>query len=139
MKNFKFKIHDNNYKVQIKAHEGNVIDLEVNGTSYSVTLKEDVKTTKTPTLVRSASKRPSEPLKVNPTSKKTKIVSPIPGVILSIDVKVGDIIQAGDRLLVLEAMKMENNITTEKSGKIIAIHVSQGQQVLQNELMIELE
>jgi len=139
MKNFKFKIRDNNYNVKILSHEGNKIELEVNGTSYSVKMKEEIKKTKTPTLVRAASKRPSEPLKVNPSSSKTKIVAPIPGVVLSLDVKVGDIIKVGDRLLVLEAMKMENNITSEKSGTITAVNVSVGQQVLQNEIMIELE
>ena len=139
MKNFKFKIRDNNYNVKILSHEGNKIELEVKGTSYSVKMKEEIKKTKTPTLVRAASKRPSEPLKVNPSSSKTKIVAPIPGVVLSLDVKVGDIIKVGDRLLVLEAMKMENNITSEKSGTITAVNVSVGQQVLQNEIMIELE
>ena len=139
MKNFKFKIHDNNYNVKIVSHEENVIKLEVNGTSYSVKMKEEVKKVKTPTLVRAASKRPSEPLKVNPSSSKTKIVAPIPGVILSIDVKVGDTIKVGDRMLVLEAMKMENNIVSEKAGVITAIHISSGQQVLQNEIMLELE
>jgi len=139
MKNFRFKIHDNNYNVKIVSHEGSMIELEVNGTSYSVKMKEEIKKTKTPTLVRAASKRPSEPLKVNPSSSKTKIVAPIPGVVLSLDVKVGDVIKVGDRLLVLEAMKMENNITSEKSGTITAINVAVGQQVLQNELMIELE
>ena len=82
MKSFKFKIHDNNYKVNLLSHEGNNIELEVNGTKYDVKLKEDIKTTKTPTLVRSASKRPVEPLKVNPSSKKTKILAPIPGTIM---------------------------------------------------------
>ena len=139
MKNFKFKIHDNNYNVKILSHEASVIKLEVNGTSYSVKMKEEVKKVKTPTLVRAASKRPSEPLKVNPSSSKTKIVAPIPGVILSIDVKVGDTIKVGDRMLVLEAMKMENNIISEKAGVITAIHISSGQQVLQNEIMLELE
>ena len=139
MKNFKFKIHDNNYNVKIVSHEENVIKLEVNGTSYSVKMKEEVKKVKTPTLVRAASKRPSEPLKVNPSSSKTKIVAPIPGVILSIDVKVGDTIKVGDRMLVLEAMKMENNIVCEKAGTITSINISVGQQVLQDELMIELE
>ena len=139
MKNFKFKIHDNNYKVNIKSHDGNVIQLEVNGTSYSVTMKEDIKKTKTPTLVRAASKRPAEPLKVDPSSQKTKIVAPIPGVIMSIDVKVGDALKIGDRMLVLEAMKMENNIVCEKAGIITALHIAVGQQVLQDELMIELE
>ena len=139
MKNFKFKIRDNNYNVKILSHEGNKIELEVNGTSYSVKMKEEIKKTKTPTLVRAASKRPSEPLKVNPSSSKTKIVAPIPGVVLSLDVKVGDTIKVGDRLLVLEAMKMENNIVSEKAGTITDVKVSVGQQVLQNEIMIELE
>lgn len=138
MKNFKFKIYDNNYNVRIISHEDNVIDLEVNGTAYSVTLKEEVKVKKTPTLVRSASKRPAEPLKVNPSSSKTTIVAPIPGIVLSIDVKIGDEIKVGDRLLVLEAMKMENNITSEKAGKVSAINVQAGQQVLQDEVLIEL-
>ncbi|MFO7672945.1 MAG: biotin/lipoyl-containing protein [Lutibacter sp.] len=57
---------------------------------------------------------------------------------MSIDVKVGDTIKVGDRLLVLEAMKMENNITSEQSGVVSAVHVNAGQQVLQSELMIEL-
>ncbi|MBT8299875.1 MAG: acetyl-CoA carboxylase biotin carboxyl carrier protein subunit [Maribacter sp.] len=139
MKNFKFKIRDNNYNVKILSHEGNKIELEVNGTSYSVNMKEQIKKTKTPTLVRAASKRPAEPLKVNPSSSKTKIVAPIPGVVLSLDAAVGDVIKIGDRLLVLEAMKMENNIVSEKAGTITAVNVKVGQQVLQNEIMIELE
>lgn len=138
MKNFKFRINSNNYNVRILSHEDNIIDLEVNGTSYSVKLSEEVKAKKTPTLVRSASKRPAEPLKVSPSSSNTKIVAPIPGTVLSIDVKVGDEIKVGDRLLVLEAMKMENNIASEKSGTVTAVHVKVGQQVLQNEVMVEL-
>ena len=139
MKDFKFKIHDNNYKVRVLSHEGNMIDIEVNGTSYTVKMKEEIRQTKTPTLVRSASKRPAEPLKVNPASQKTKIFSPLPGSIMSISIKVGDQINEGDSLLVLEAMKMENNIIAEKGGVVTAVHVSAGQQVLQNDLLIELE
>lgn len=137
MKNFKFRIYENNYNVRILSHEDNIIDLEVNGTSYSVKLKEEIKVTKTPTFVRSASKSP-EPLKMNANTSSAKISAPIPGTVLTIDVKVGDIIKVGDRLLVLEAMKMENNIASEKAGTVTAIHVVAGQQVLQNELMVEL-
>ncbi len=139
MKSYKFKVNANGYTVNIKSHEDNIINLEVNGTSYEVIMKEDIKKTKTPTLVRAASKQPSVPLKVNPKSRKTKIVAPIPGIILSLNVKVGDTIKENDLLLVLEAMKMENNIVSEKSGVITAINVVVGQQVLQDELMIELE
>jgi len=139
MKSFKFKIHENNYKVNVLSKEGNIIELEVNGTQYSVKLNEEIKTSKTPTLVSSASQRPVEPLKVNPSTQRTKILAPIPGTILVVDVKVGDTVKIGDRLVQLEAMKMENNITSEKSGVIRAVHVVKDQKVLQNELMIELE
>ena len=139
MKSYKFKVNENGYTVNIKSHEGNIIQLEVNGTSYEVKMKEEVKKTKTPTLVRAASKQPAAPLQVNPKSAKTKIVAPIPGVVLSIDVKVGDTLKVGDRMLVLEAMKMENSIVCEKAGTITAIKISVGQQVLHDELMIELE
>lgn len=139
MKNFEFKINENTYSVKIVSHEKNIIELEVNGTSYAVKMKEAIAKAKTPTLVRAASQRPSEPLKVNPSSSKTTIVAPIPGVVLSIDIKVGETIKVGDRLMVLEAMKMENNIVSEKAGVVTAVKVTVGQQVLQNEIMIELE
>ena len=139
MKTYKFKVNENGYTVNIKSQEDNIINLEVNGTKYEVVMKEDIKKTKTPTLVRAASKRPAEPLKVNPKSSKARIVAPIPGVVLSIDVKVGDTLKVGERMLVLEAMKMENNIVCEKAGTITAIKITAGQQVLQDEVMIELE
>ncbi|WP_157207629.1 biotin/lipoyl-containing protein [Mariniflexile maritimum] len=139
MKNFTFRINENNYGVKIVSHENNIIDLEVNGTTYSVKMKEEVKSLKTPTLVRKPSSTAIEPLKVNPNAGKSKIVAPIPGVVLSINVNLGDVIKVGDPLLVLEAMKMENSITSEKSGKVTAINVKVGQQVLQSEVMIELE
>ena len=138
MKNFKFNIHENNYNVHIISHEGNMINLEVNGTKYEVKMKDEVKKNKTPTLVRSALKPAAQPAKMN-VSTKTKILCPIPGVILSINIKVGDTLTIGDTMLVLEAMKMENNITAEKAGTVTAIHIAVGDQVLQSALMIELE
>ena len=141
MKNFTFKINQNNYSVKIVSQEDNTIDLEVNGTSYSVKMKEEIRTQKTPTLVRRPTRTENvEPVKVNPSSSsKTKITAPIPGVILSLNVKVGDTIKENDPLLVLEAMKMENSIVSEKSGVVSAVNVKVGQQVLQGEVMIELE
>lgn len=139
MKNFTFKINENNYSVKIVSHEDNVIDLEVNGTSYSVKMKEDIKRVKTPILVRTPSKGNIEPVKVSAPSSKSTITAPIPGVVFALNVKVGDVIKEDDQVLILEAMKMENSIAAEKGGKITAIHVKVGQQVLQGEVMIELE
>lgn len=138
MRHFKFKIYDNNYHVRIVSHEDNFIDLEVNGTPYTVEMDTKTKKVKTPTLVRPTAKRPSEPLRVSPSSSKEKILAPIPGTVVSIDVKVGDVIKVDDRLLVLDAMKMENHITAEKAGTVSAILVTPGQQVLQSDVLIEL-
>ena len=138
MKNFKFKIYDNSYSVKIVSHEDNLINLEVNGTDYVVEMKAEVKKTKTPILVRSAAKTPSAPVKVNPSSSTTKILAPIPGIVVSIDVKVGDVIKVNDRLLELDAMKMENQIAAEKAGTVTAVLIKPGQQVLQSEVLIEL-
>lgn len=138
MKNFTFRINENNYGVKILSHENSTIELEVNGTSYSVKMKEEIKKVKTPTLVRKPANAAIEPVKINTVTSRAKILAPIPGVILSINVKVGDMVKENDLILVLEAMKMENSIVSEKSGVITAINVAVGQQVLQGEVMIEL-
>jgi len=142
MKNFTFNINDNSYSVRIVSQEKSTINLEVNGTAYTVKMEEELKTSKTPTLVRSAPKVSQEPAKIKTAATsagKVGISAPIPGVVLSLNVKVGDAVNVGDTLLVLEAMKMENNITADKPGTVSAINVSVGQQVLQSEVMIELE
>lgn len=142
MKNFTFKINENNYNVKIVSHEGNMIDLEVNGTAYSVKMKEEISTKKTPTLVRKPLREQSSaPVKVGPTPSASghKVLAPIPGVIFSLKVKIGDTVKKNDLLCVLEAMKMENNILAEHDGVVKAINVTVGQQVLQDQVMIELE
>lgn len=66
-----------------------------------------------------------------------KIYSAIPGVIKKIYVKEGDIINRDDRLLILEAMKMENSVRSHLEGKIKKIHVTEGVKVMKNQLLIE--
>ena len=102
-------------------------------------MKEDIKTVKTPTLVRTPSKSSMEPVKISSPSSKSTITAPIPGVVFALKMKVGDVIKEDDQVMILEAMKMENSIAAEKGGKITAVHVKVGQQVLQGEVMIEFE
>lgn len=59
------------------------------------------------------------------------VKSPLPGVILSVDCKVGDTVKRGQKILVLEAMKMENNINADRDGKIVEIKVNKGDSVLE--------
>ena len=67
------------------------------------------------------------------------IKAPMPGLILSIHVEVGQEVQENDSLLILEAMKMENNFNSPRAGKIKSILVEKGQAVDKGQLLIEFE
>ena len=141
MKKFDFNINGDDYQVHIKSVEGDIAEIEVNGTPYSVKVKQEIKTTKTPILVRkegqskSADKRIIENL--SPVSSSSKpsakaIKSPLPGSIIKVLVNEGDAFKEGDVLMVMESMKMENNILAERSGTIVKVCAPAGSSVLQD-------
>jgi biotin carboxyl carrier protein len=141
MKKFDFNINGDDYQVHIKSIEGDIAQIEVNGTPYSVKVKQEIKTSKTPILVRkegqskSADKRIIENL--SPVSSSSKpsakaIKSPLPGSIIKVLVAEGDSFKAGDVLLVMESMKMENNILAERNGTIVKVCAPAGSAVLQD-------
>jgi glutaconyl-CoA/methylmalonyl-CoA decarboxylase subunit gamma len=144
MKKFKFIINGNNYEVEIKSVDNNLAELEVNGTLYKVEVDKDIQTVKTPKLVRpkaipSTDTPKAEEHKVIPSPVSTggtNILSPLPGVILEILVKVGDTVSIGQKLIVLEAMKMENNIESDVAGKILEININKGDSVMQGDTII---
>jgi len=137
MKNFKFKIRGNKYHAVIKNFENNIIDIDINGTQYHVELEKEVVQTKTPKLVRS--KVQTKKSDANITSKIRKLVkAPLPGTIFKLKVKVGDEVKLGDTLLIMEAMKMENNIQSESDGIVKSIMIAEGDAVLQNDILLEL-
>jgi pyruvate carboxylase subunit B len=63
----------------------------------------------------------------------------MPGTIVDVKVKAGDTVAAGDGVLVIEAMKMENEIQSPKSGIVIAVHVKKGDSVTPDETLIEIQ
>lgn len=141
MKNFKFTIRGNQYDVNVQNIEDDVAEIEVNGTSYQVTLSKAVKTSKTPQLVRSKEyTAPSSSRTSKPTEKKGAgfIKAPLPGTILAISAKIGDTVKVGDTLLIMEAMKMENDIKSDKEGIVKAILVSNGASVLEGDILVEI-
>ncbi len=146
MKKYKFTLNGGNYDVIIKGIEDDVAEMEVNGSSYSIKINEELKTTKTPTLVRKevetkpgvnrvAEKLAPMPIGARPSSKGLN--SPLPGNILVINVKEGDTFQEGDVLMVMESMKMENNVLAERSGTVSKLNVQVGQAVLQDDVLLE--
>ena len=140
MKTFKFTIRGNNYEVDIASFENNVAKLEVNGTPYNVELHKQEQVTKTPILVRQAVTNPTDSHKIKKSVNNIiKVTAPLPGNIMQIFVNVGDIVKKEDRLLIYEAMKMENKLLSEKDGVIKSVYVKPGDSVLQDDLLIELE
>lgn len=143
MKKFKFTIHGNQYEVEILNFEDNIAEIDVNGSTYNVEVHREVKTSKTPKLVRSKSYPSMEADRAKtskPADKKGvgTVKAPLPGVILELKVKVGDKVKSGDLLLIMEAMKMENNINSDKEGTVTKVNVNQGDSVLEGDVLIEI-
>ena len=123
MKEYRYKINGNLYKVTVGDIEDNNVHVEVNGTPYTVELEKHV-SPKIKPVVRTAATTPAAPPPAisRPTVSQGKsgIKSPLPGVILDIKVKEGDTVKRGQTLLILEAMKMENDIKSDRDGKVTA-------------------
>lgn len=140
MKKFEFTISGNKYQVHIKDFEDNLAQIEVNGTQYEVEVHQEMKKAKTPRLVRKEIQRkPGEGFITKKSGGAVTVKAPLPGNIFKILVKEGDTIVKGDTLLVMEAMKMENNVLAEKDGIVKSIKVAVGDAVLQNDVIIEME
>lgn len=138
MKKFKFTIRGNEYEVQVNSFEDNIVEVDVNGSVYQVELAKEVKTTKTPKLVRSKPV-PTKEEKPKPASGLSKVIAPLPGTIFKILLKEGEEVKKGQAILILEAMKMENNILAEKDGIVSKILVAEGNAVLQGDILVEIE
>ena len=123
--------------------EDNIAEIEINGTLYKVEVDKEIKAVKTPKLVRSTVApstdiEPSTAKTSSPSSPKGTgtIKSPLPGVVLDIFVREGDMVKIGQKLILLEAMKMENNIEADQAGKIVSITKQRGDSVMEGDVLI---
>lgn len=149
MKKYKFTIHGSEFAVRVRKTEGDLVHLEVNGTPYDVTVHREAPQSKTPVvLVRKEvnTKAGNERVKENlqPVSESNRpsaktIKSPLPGNVLKVNVAEGDSFKEGDTLMIMESMKMENNILAERDGKITRVMAPAGKAVLQDEVLFEIE
>ena len=141
MKNYKLKINGNEYNVDINEVEGQEIKLDVNGTSYVVTVDQEIKQQKR--TVVSSSPRPQvspaaggDVQKSNAPVAGSKVTTPLPGTILDVFVNVGDTVKAGQTVVLLEAMKMENNIEADVAGTVKEVKVRKGDSVLEGDVLV---
>ena len=145
MKEYKYTINGNKYNVTIGDIEENIAHVEVNGTPYTVEMEKapaaPKKVVRPVVAAAPAAAAAPEQAKVSRPAAggKSGIKSPLPGVILQVKVNVGDQVTKGQVLMVLEAMKMENNILSDKDGKVAAINVSKGDSILEGTDLIVIE
>jgi biotin carboxyl carrier protein len=144
MKEYKYKINGNTYTVSVGDIEDNIAQVEVNGTPYKVELEKKAApqvVVKTPRPAAAPRTAGGEKVIARPTAAAGAgaVKAPLPGVVLSIPVKVGDVVKAADTVLVLEAMKMENAIHAGKDGKVASISVNPGDSVLEGTVLITIE
>ena len=143
MKEYKFKINGNQYEVAINAIEGNIADVTVNGTPYKVEMENapaaaPVAAPVAAPAAAAAAPAPAAAPAAAPAGPGTNINSPLPGVIIEVSVKEGQAVKSGQKVAVLEAMKMENDIVAEKDGTVTAIHVHKGDSVLEGAKIVTI-
>lgn len=140
MKTYRFKINGNDYEVAINSVEGKNASVTVNGTAYQVELEDAPASVPAQAPVSAA---PAQAVATKQSAPATSgagkaVTSPLPGVIISIKVNVGDTVKAGQEVAVLEAMKMENSIEATQDGTVTAINVSKGDSVLEGAAIITI-
>ena len=133
MKEYKFKINGKDYAVAIGEADGKMLNVNVNGADYQVELENaPVAAPAAPGAAAAAPAPAAAPAAApKPAGAGQTIKSPLPGIIISIDVKEGQAIQRGQKVAVIEAMKMENDILAECDGTVTAVQARKGDSVLE--------
>ena len=143
MKEYKMRINGTDYVVNINDISDNVADLTVNGVAYHVDV-EGIATKPTKPMSKPAQARTlqSEEPVAKPKVKSgsaAALRSPLPGTILDVMVAEGDKVKAGQTLILLEAMKMENNIEADRDGVVEQIAVRKEDSVLEGDVLLTIK
>ena len=162
MKTYKYKVQGVEYEVEIAEVEGKIAKVNVNGIPFEIEMQKPINAAKHPALAatkRSANTAPAEPVApapqpapavssgsaagapaqpAAPAGAGTPVKAPLPGTINAINVKVGDKVGVGDVVVVLEAMKMQNNIEAENAGTVTSILVNQSDTVMEGAVMLTI-
>jgi biotin carboxyl carrier protein len=154
MKTYKYKVQGVDYEVEIAEVEGKIARVNVNGIPFEIEMQKPINAAKHPALAATkhttaapveAPAAPAAPVapaaKPQPTAPAgagTPVKAPLPGTINAINVKVGDKVGIGDVVIVLEAMKMQNNIEAESAGTVTSVLVNQGDTVMEGAVMLTI-
>ena len=144
MKTYKYTINGTKYEVAIGDITDNIADVTVNGEAYKVEMEPEAEPEKKKVVVKTGAAKEAAPAETSaatsgPVNTANALKAPLPGVITEVKVAVGDEVKAGDVVIVLEAMKMANNLEAEKDGKVTAVLVSTGASVMEDTPLVVIE
>lgn len=151
MKKFKFSIDNNPFEVNVTELENGQIDVEVNGSNYIVTIdREGTKAANAPApkaapvaapkaAAPKAAPKAAAPAAAPAAGGAVKTVkSALPGSVTKLVMEVGQAVKKGDTVMMIEAMKMENEIKAECDGTIAKFHVAAGQSVMADDKLFDI-
>jgi biotin carboxyl carrier protein len=152
MKKYQYKVKGVDYEVEIAEVEGNIAKVNVNGIPFEVELQKPINAAKHPTMSRPKveAPKPVAPAAMPQQPKSAPaaapaavgagapIKAPLPGTVTEIKVQVGQQVNVGETVLVLEAMKMQNNIESEYAGQVTSIVVKQGDTVMEGSVLLTI-
>lgn len=149
MKQYKYTINGADYDVTIDSLNGNKAKVIVNGMSFDVEMQGTLNESDLPEApAADASAAPAAPkaaasaaapkaaAPAGAPGKGTPVKAPLPGVVTAINVNVGQKVKKGETVVVLEAMKMENNIAAECDGTVTSVCVAQGDSVMEGTVLV---
>lgn len=147
---FQYKVQGVDYDVEIEEMEGNLAKVNVNGILFEVELKQPINPSHAITRRKVEAPKPSKTTTTDfvkapqpaaaqaPAGAGTAIKAPLPGTVTTICVKVGDKVNVGDTVVVLEAMKMQNNIEADVTGTVTSIVANQGDTVMEGAVLLTI-
>jgi len=150
MNTYKYKVKGVDYEVEIAEVEGNIAKVNVNGIPFELELQKPINAAKHPTMNRPkveapqkvtapvAAAAPAAAQPAAPAGAGNALKAPLPGTVTEIKVQVGQQVNVGDTVLVLEAMKMQNNIESDYAGQVTSIAVKQGDTVMEGAVLMTI-
>ncbi|MCR4808993.1 MAG: biotin/lipoyl-binding protein [Prevotella sp.] len=159
MKTYKYKVKGVDYEVEIAQVEGKIAKVNVNGIPFEIEMQKPINAAKHPTLAAARAQSPvaapvaSPSAATAPAAKPAPqpvaqpaapagagnaLKAPLPGTVTEVKVQVGQQVNVGDTVLVLEAMKMQNNIESEYAGQVTSVLVKQGDTVMEGAVMLTI-
>lgn len=139
MKAFQFTIDGRKYDTTVNEIDGGMAEVTVNGTVFHVAIDQMKNATSIKPAAPRAAAAPAAAPKVAQAAGTTVVKSPLPGSIVKVVAAAGQAVKRGDLLLTMESMKMENQVLSEVEGTVKAVLVQPGQNVMQDDKLVEIE